>query len=191
MAQVADAYGWALERYRDYLRLLARLQMDPRLQSKFDPSDVVQQTLLLAQENLGQFRGRTEAELTAWLRQILATAMAGAVRHYGAAARDVARERALVAVLEESSSRLEALLAADQSSPGQQALRHEQLSHLAHALAQLPEDQRRAVELHHLRGDPVKEVGTLMGRSDRAVAGLLFRGLTRLRELLDSGEEIP
>jgi RNA polymerase sigma-70 factor (ECF subfamily) len=164
--------------------------MDPRLRSKFDPSDVVQQTFLLAQENLGHFRGRTEAELMAWLRQTLATAMAGAARHFGAAARDVTRERSLVAVLEESSSRLEALLAADQASPGQQAQQHERLSRLARALARLPEDQRRAIELHHLQGYPVRDVGTLLGRGDRAVAGLLFRGLTRLRVLLDSGKEV-
>jgi RNA polymerase sigma-70 factor (ECF subfamily) len=191
MAQGPEAHGWVLERYRDYIRLLARPHLDPRLRAKLDPSDVVQQTLLRAQEDLGRFRGQTEAELRAWLRQILATTLAGSVRHFGAAARDVARERSLIAALEESSARLEGLLAADQSSPGQQAQRHEQLLRLAQALARLPEDQRQAVELHHLQGHPVKEVGRLMGRSDRAVAGLLFRGLTRLRELLEGREEAP
>jgi DNA-directed RNA polymerase specialized sigma24 family protein len=52
MTRQAEGQGWALERYRDYLRLLAGLHLDPRLQGKLDPSDIVQETLLKAQEKL-------------------------------------------------------------------------------------------------------------------------------------------
>src|SRR5262245_31447323 len=82
-----------LERYRAYLRLLARLHLDRRLQGKLDPSDVVQQTFLQAYRALDQFRGRTEAELAAWLRQILAHNLAHAARDLGRDKRDVAREQ--------------------------------------------------------------------------------------------------
>jgi RNA polymerase sigma-70 factor (ECF subfamily) len=60
---------------------------------------------------------------------------------------------------------------------------------LSAALALLPDDQRRAVELHHLRGLPSPEVARLMERTPRSVAGLLLRGMRRLRQLLN--EEKP
>ena len=177
--------GMALERCREYLCMLARLRLGPRLQAKLDSSDVVQQTLLKAHQKREQFRGHSDAELIAWLRKILANQLAQALRAFGAEARDLARERSLREDLDASSARLESWLAAEQSSPSQRVIREEQLLLLAGALAQLPEDQRQAVELHHLQGCPVAEAARRMGRSRPAVVGLLYRGLKRLRQLLD------
>jgi RNA polymerase sigma-70 factor (ECF subfamily) len=177
-----------LEGYRDYLLLLARARLGGWLRSKLDASDLVQQTLLEAHRDLGQFRGRDGGQFAAWLRQILARNLANAVRDFGRARRDVAREQPLDAVVRDSSARLEGWLAAEQSSPSQQAMRHEQALRLAAALVQLPPDQRLAVELHHLRGCPVAEIGQQMGRSDGAVGALLVRGLRKLRELLQEAE---
>ena len=173
-----------LEGYRDYLRLLARVQMGFRLQAKMDASDVAQQTILQAHEARAQFRGTTESEKLAWLRAILANVLAAAVRRFETGARDVGRERSFLAELERSSSRLECLLAADQTSPSRRAVRGEELLRLAAALAHLPDNQRRVVELHYLQGLPVAEVAGQMARTRPAVVGLLFRGLRRLRELL-------
>lgn len=177
---------WApsLGRLRSYLRLLAGLQLDPRLQAKLDPSDLVQQTLLQAYQALDQFRGTSEAELAAWLRQILARTLANATRDLHRARRDVARERSLEAAIEASSARLEAWLAAGQPSPGEQAGRNEQLARLAEALAELPQAQRQALELHYLRGWTVAEVAGELGRSTTAVVGLVHRGLKQLRSRL-------
>jgi RNA polymerase sigma-70 factor, ECF subfamily len=184
MERVADFSQEALQRCRQYLRLLARLQLDARLRGKVDPSDLVQQTLLSAYEKRNQFRGATEAEYLGWLRQILANHLARTLRRYGAALRDVRRERSLEGSLDESAARLDAWLAAEQSSPSQRAMRHELHFRLARALEQLPEDQRRAMELHHLKGCTVAEVALEIGRSKTAVVGLLFRGLKKLRRLL-------
>jgi RNA polymerase sigma-70 factor (ECF subfamily) len=178
-----------LEQYREYLHLLARLQFDVRLQGKLDPSDVVQETLLKAHQALDQFHGQTDAEMRAWLRAILTNALADALRRYQAGNRNIDQERSQQAALEESSSRLEAWLAAEQSSAAERAIREEQLLGLAHALAQMPEDQRRAVELRYLKGCTVAEVASQMERSKEAIAKLLLRGLARLRNLLDAPTE--
>jgi RNA polymerase sigma-70 factor (ECF subfamily) len=86
--------------------------------------------------------------------------------------------------LEQSSCRLEAWLSDAGSSPSHRAERQEELLRLADALMQLPDDQRMAVELHHLNGLPVLEVSQQMGRSRASVAGLLRRALKSMRDQL-------
>ena len=178
-----------LEHYRGYLRLLAGLQLDPRLKVKLDPSDIVQETLLKAHQAREQFQGRSDAEMAAWLRAILANTLTDALRRYQTGGRDIAQEQSLQAAVEASSMRLEAWLVADQSTPQERAVRQEQLVLLAEALAQLPEDQRTAVELRHLKGCKVAEVAEQMNRSKEAVAKLLLRGVARLRKLLNDANE--
>src|SRR5438105_15878803 len=97
MSQGPEGPERPLEDYRAYLRLLARLQLDPRLRGKLDSSDVAQEALLKAHEKRDQFRGRTEAEFAAWLRRILANYLTDAVRKYGLAGGNVAVEHSLEA----------------------------------------------------------------------------------------------
>jgi RNA polymerase sigma-70 factor (ECF subfamily) len=174
----------SVEDYRSYLLLLVRLQKGPRQRGKLDASDVVQQAILHAHERRAQFRGATEGQWQAWLRAILANTLATVLRRYDAKSRDPGRGRSLEALLERSSSRLEGLLAADLTSPSERAVRGEELLRLADALAQLPFDQRRVVELHYLKGLTVADMAEQIGRSRPAAVGLLFRGLKRLRELV-------
>jgi RNA polymerase sigma-70 factor, ECF subfamily len=179
----ADDRGPALEAFRAYLLLLARFQLDPRLQRLLDPSDVVQQTLLKAHRNWDQCRGSSDLQRAAWLRAILARELADAVRKFDRRGED--RRRSLEVALGESSTRLEAWLASDSTSPSGRVLRQEQLLTLADSLARLPDGQRAALELHYFQGLQVQEVGLRMGRSPAAVAGLLRRGLATLRTWLD------
>ena len=171
-----------MERMRTYLSLLARMELDPDLRGKIDLSGVVQQTLLEAHQAMEQLRGWDEPRRLAWLRRALANNLTDEVRKLGTAARDVSRECSLEAELEQSAVRLEAWLASEESSPPERAIRNEQLLRLAEALERLPDDQRTAVELHHLKGRPLAELATALGRSKGAVATLLFRGMTRLRK---------
>ncbi len=93
-------------------------------------------------------------------------------------------QASLEQAVDASSARIEAWLAADQSSPSERVGRQEDLLRLARALAQLPEDQRVVVEMHHLRGVAVADIGAALERTEAAVAGLLRRGLKKLRTLL-------
>jgi RNA polymerase sigma-70 factor (ECF subfamily) len=173
-----------LEHYRPYLHLLVRLDVDPHLQGKIDLSGIVQQTLWEVHRDVQQLHGKTQADLLAWLRRALANNLTDEIRKLGAQVRDVSRERSLQQAMEESSSRLQAWLAADMASPSQHLIREEQLLRVAEVLEQLPADQRRAVELHHLQRQSLAAVAADMGRSKGAVAQLVFRGLRKLRRLL-------
>ena len=172
-----------LERFRAYLDLLARLQVEPGLRDRVDLSGVVQQTLLEACQELKREppRPRTEAQAAAWLRSILGHNLADALRRLGAQKRDAQRDRSLERALDDSASRLGDWLASQDSSPSHRAIRHEETLRLVEALAALPENQRRAIEMHHLQGRPLAEIARELDTTKAAVAGLLHRGLKTLR----------
>ncbi len=183
MAELPDDFlsdSSGLEKYRSYLRLRSRLDLDPRLHGKLDVSGVVQLTLFEAHQSLAEFRGSTEAELIAWLQQILLRNLLDELRRL----RRVKYDAALECSLGEISGRVSLKLVDGRTSPFTRAVRHEELLQLAAALEELPEDQQTAVVLHHLRGLPLRDVARQMNRTKPAVAGLLHRGLTRLRDTL-------
>jgi len=173
---------WELDSYRDYLLLLARCVVPPPLRSQSE--DFVQDTLARAVRNRDQFQGTSDIELRGWLRVILTNVVRERLRRDARQQANGGPDLSLQQALDHSSCNLERFLAADQSTPSRQMMREEQLSELAKALAILPDDQRQAIQLHHLEGLPVLEVGQRMGRSGKAVAGLLFRGLKALRVAL-------
>ena len=182
------ALGRLLELYRAWLVVLARVQIGRRLQDKVDASDVAQDACLGALRDFPQFRGGTEPEFRAWLRQILSSLLANLVRHYqGTQRRDVRLERRLAVELEQSSQALDRGLVAPQNSPSQLAARREQSVLLAEALGRLPEEWRELLILRHLEGLSFPEVAQRLGRSVDSLKKQWPRALAHLRRLL--GEE--
>jgi RNA polymerase sigma-70 factor, ECF subfamily len=181
-----SALGQLLELYRNYLALMARLQVGRRLQGKVDAADIVQETFLEAHRDFAQFRGGSEGEVVAWLRRILASNLANLVRHYyGTQRRDIQLERELNRELDESWAALDQGLIARQSSPSHQAARREQAVILADALQRLPEDYREAIVLRHLEGLTFPEIAIRMDRTEDSVKKLWARALVRMRRALE------
>lgn len=173
-----------LEDHREYLHLLAELQMDQRLQGKIDLSGVVQQTMLEAYQALPKYDVQDGDNLAAWLRRILANNLTDEIRKLKTEKRDLSRERSLEEAMETSSCRIRDLHAGSQSSPSGNIRRQELALQLASALAKLPDAQREALILRHFHGKSLAQIAQHLGRTHAAVAGLLKRGLQQLRNQL-------
>jgi RNA polymerase sigma-70 factor (ECF subfamily) len=161
--------------------LLAATGLNQHLRAKLDPSDIVQQTLLQAHKAQASFRGTSEGELMAWLKQILTRVLIHAARDFRALKRDISREIPIQATLTESWLRVDEVLVGSGTSPGSHAEKNEAKLRMCEAVELLPDSQRLAVELHHFLGWPISQVAEEMEKTPVAVAGLLKRGLKTLR----------
>jgi RNA polymerase sigma-70 factor (ECF subfamily) len=184
-ADDGPALGQLLERCRGYLTLLARVQVGRRLQGKVEASDLVQDVFLEVQQTFDRFRGGTEAEFLGWVRRILASRAAMAVRRYcGTRGRNVRLERRLADEVDQSSQAIGFALADRHSSPSQRAVRREQAVLVAAALEALPDDYRDVIVLRHLEGLTFPEVARRLGRTVPSVKNVWIRALALLRRSL-------
>lgn len=158
MPEIADT-TWG--RFQVYLRFLAESRVDPRLKPHIDLSGVVQQTLLEAHQ-AAQLR-LTNVTLP-WLRKILANNLTDEVRRLHADKRDVRRERSISQAIEQSSIRLEAMLADNAPAPFEELAHQEQVLKLSEAIARLPESQREALQLQVWQGWSISEISQHMNR---------------------------
>jgi RNA polymerase sigma-70 factor (ECF subfamily) len=181
--------GELLQQYRNYLTVLASTQIDKRLLPRVSPSDVVQETMLRAQKNFIQFRGESEQELIAWLRQILVNNLATFVeQHMIAARRDLRREVSMDQIgasLEKSTVRLAALLADRGNTPSMVVQRREDAVVLADRLARLSSDYREVLMLRNLQQLSFEEIAQRLGRSVGATRMLWLRAIDKLRSLYE------
>jgi RNA polymerase sigma-70 factor, ECF subfamily len=182
--------GQLLALYSNYLKLLVSAQLDNRLRTRVSPSDIVQESFFEAHRDFQEFRGGSVGEFVAWLRRIVVNNILRVVeQHVLAEKRDVRREVSLEEIgrrLEQSTVRLETLLAEQAESPSGCAVRREDELLLADTLAQMPADYRDVIVLRHIEGLPFEDVASRMGRSAGAVRMLWLRALKKMRETLQT-----
>jgi RNA polymerase sigma-70 factor (ECF subfamily) len=172
-----------LELYRPILKLIADQMIGPGLQRREDASDIVQRTVLEAYAAFEQFAGVSEAEFSAWLKQILRRNVMNLVRDSRAAKRDLRREKYLDAA-DTSVSVTWMQPAGTGTTPSERVIRAEAALNLAQAIEELPDAQQAAVRMRHLEGLGLDEIAAVMNKTPAAVAGLIRRGLQTLRERL-------
>ncbi|MGB7327735.1 MAG: sigma-70 family RNA polymerase sigma factor [Rubripirellula sp.] len=188
-----EAFGQLLEQYRGYLLMLSHRYLSEQLRRRVDPADIVQLTFLEAKRDLNAFRGETPAEFAGWLRGMLKNNVATAVtRHITTKKRSVKREVNLAPASpnQDSGAGWLGQLPGSTTSPSGVAIRSEAVLALVEALHQLPESQAEAIRLRYMEGLPLADIVERMGKSDTAVAGLLKRGLQKLRTIL-SADDCP
>ena len=182
----SSASGQLYDQCRGYLLAMANRRLDDRLRAKMGGSDLVQQTLANAHRDLASFRGRTEDEFVAWLRQILVNQVARANRDYlDTAKRDVSRE---VALGEENSSRNGGnWLPADLETPSRHAMSHETHDRLRQTLARLSAPYQRVIELRNRDRHTFAEIGAEMSLGEEQARRLWIRAVERLRREMLAG----
>jgi len=173
-----------LERFRPHLRLLARLGLAGRVCQKVDPSDVVQETLLLAYRARDQVRGERPSEVLAWLRAILENTLNKTYRDLQRARRDVRRERPLDRYLDSSAS-IDEFVREVGPTPIGHAEKDELILRLLAALEDLPEEEREALTRHKLEHETLAQIQDALGRSRSTVVRLIRSALERLRRQLE------
>ena len=183
----AEPLGQLLEFYRNYLTVLATTQLDRRLRRRMNPSDLVQETMLAAHRDFGQFRGISERELLAWLRQILINCLHHAIEtHLKAKMRDVRCEVSIEqmgASLDRSVVNFGQILADRGPSPSAASRKRERSVAFADQLAKLRPDYRDVLILRNLQGLSFDEIAERMDRKAGAVRMLWLRAIDKLRQV--------
>lgn len=169
---------------RNYVALVARTQVESWMNAKVDASDLVQQTLLEAHRGFADFRGATEAEWLAWLRQILAHNTHDFIRRFRTDKRRVGREQRLDAPLDGPGGSLFHDPPDGGETPSQYIAQQEREIELANAISQLSDDHREVIVLRNLQRLSFNEVAERMDRSRPAVQMLWMRAVRKLEELL-------
>lgn len=177
--------GELMQWYVNYLTILAKTQLDRRIQRRVSPSDVVQEAMLAAHRDFGDFRGVSQGELLCWLRQILINTLHRVfARHVQASKRDVRREVSLDEVarqVEESACILAARLPAQGDSPSAAMQAREDAVQLANQLSGLRPQYREVIIYRILQGLSFEEIAERMNRRAGAVRMLWLRALEAYR----------
>jgi RNA polymerase sigma-70 factor (ECF subfamily) len=191
----AEALGELCALYRNYLRMVVRTGLGPRLRERVELSDVVQEALVEVVRQFPQFTGQNEAALVGWLRRLVGQKLADLGRYHSRAKRGAGGSALpLDAPWDVSGGtdsagggggRLLDGLALSQTSPSEAASRRELTVLLADALTGLPEVEAEVLWLYHAEGLSFEAIGDRLDLGRKAVRGLWARGLKSLRRTLD------
>jgi len=156
-----------------FLRIAAHQDLDTELRARLDASDVVQETLIEAYQDIPHFRGRTEKDLLAWLRQILHHNLANERRrHITSAMRSIHCE---VPLNKSTLNQLRDMAQSEGESPAGQAQARERSEELERTLRRLPERYRQVLLLHSYEELTFAEVGKRLHCSAEAARKLWGR----------------
>jgi RNA polymerase sigma-70 factor, ECF subfamily len=183
----ARALGQLLETYRKRLRRMVRLRLDPRLQGRIDPSDVIQEAYLEAGQRLAEYLHEPKMPFFLWLRFITGQKLLTLRRrHLGTQARDAARELSIYqgAMPEASSACLAAQLLGKRTAPLEAAIRAEMKIRLQEALNGMEPMDREVLALRHFEQLGNAETAQLLGISESGASSRYLRALKRLKDIL-------
>jgi RNA polymerase sigma-70 factor (ECF subfamily) len=173
-----EALGELVRSLQGYLLLIANQELSSELRTKIAASDVVQNVLLRAQQNLANFRGGSRQTLLAWLRKILVNELTSTHRKYLASTkRNARREVALSADQDIGTS-----LVDQKRSPPSDAILEEESRKLRAAVERLPADYRTVIVLHNWQQLPFAEIGRRLDKSEDAAKKLWRRAIRRLEK---------
>jgi RNA polymerase sigma-70 factor (ECF subfamily) len=174
-----------LARHRDRLRRMVAVRLDDRLAARIDPSDVVQDTLAIASEQLHDYLRDAPLPFYPWLRQIACNRLADLCRrHIQAGRRSVSREQSL-GLSDASAIELADRVTTRSSGPLKRLLREELHARVRAALAALATMDREILILRHLEQLSFAESAAVLGINEPAAKQRHVRALRRIRRLLD------
>jgi RNA polymerase sigma-70 factor (ECF subfamily) len=182
----SEAGGRLLERERAGLLRMVRLRMDPRLQARFDPSDVVQDAFLDATRRLPAWIESREMPFFAWLRFLVRQKLDEfRRRHLGAGLRDARREVGAEAGDADASTIIVAdRLSGTVKSPSANVTKAEVGSTILEALASMDRLDREVLVLRHFEQLTHAEAARELGLSEAAASRRYIRALSRMAEVL-------
>ncbi len=186
----AESVAELLESYRAYLRVLAASRLRGRLASRISPSDVVQETMMAAHCAIGDFRGDTTAEFSAWMRRILTHKLISSMDRHLSLKRDARREVSIDATASHSETdapTFAGILAGRDPSPSTMVVRQEDSQRAAALVEQLPPHYREVILLRCKHGLQFDEIAARLNRSQVATRLLWLRAIQRLRKMFDQG----
>jgi RNA polymerase sigma-70 factor (ECF subfamily) len=182
-----ESWGTLLIRHEERLRRMVAYRMDPRLQGRIDPLDVIQDAYLEATEHRAEYVRQPEKPFFLWLRGIVGNKLLELHRHHlGTQMRDACREVSLYRgnMPEASSAALAAQLLGHATRPSEAAIRAEVKIQLQEALNSMDPLDREVLILRHFEQLSPAEAAQALGIKEKAAGMRYLRALKRLKDIL-------